>query len=242
MSKKSDKITGTSPRGAFKYTHLNKPDTRYKETGEFSVQQVIDLSTKAGKDFKAKLDDLHEQLEEKCTDAFDNAKAAQKSKWSKKGIDEPTANLPYTEEYDADDVPTGNIIVKFKTNASFTDRKTGETVKKKVKFSDPKGNVIPTNKVPLVYAGSVGRIAYSVGFSFIPKDAEGFVSFYLNEVNLLEVVSGGGGSGSAFADDADEDADWSVEDLEEYEGSVNDDADDEDVDDDDDDIDDEIPF
>lgn len=231
-----------TPIGVFKYCHLNKPDTRYKEEGEFSVHVLLDKDDPEVQKLMKQLDRRYEACADAAREAFDEANGQQKAKWKKKGLTEPTLNPWYEEEYDDEGDPTGNIIIKAKTKAVFQDRKTGKMVNKTVKLVDGRGQVIPAKKRPLVYGGTMGRIAFGVGNTFIPKDADCYMSFYLNEVQITKLVSGGASS-SAFG--AVEDSDFDSDELEEYEGNANDDADDQaddQVDGDDIDLDDEIPF
>lgn len=239
MAKREQLFT---PLGVFKYCHLNKPDTRYKEEGEYSVNVLLDKDDPETKKLMKQLVRLASAAKEEAKVKFDEANGQQKAKWKKRSITVPNMNPWYEDEVDDEGDPTGNIILKIKTKATFTDRKTGKTVQKTVKLVDGRGNVIPTKKRPLVYGGTMGRVAFTVGNVFIPKDADAYLSFYLNEVQITKLVSGGASS-SSFG--AVEDSDFDAADLEEYEGNVkDDDADDEDQNDGDDgdDRDDEIPF
>lgn len=209
-----------TPIGVFKYCHLNKPDTRYKEEGEFAVTVAFEKDDPDTQAFIAQLEALVPEQEEHAAEAFANASAKQKAQWKnpKKGdpITEPTIMPFYEDEYDEEGDPTGRVLFKFKTKASFQDRKTGETRKKVVKLSDGRGQVIPTKKRPLVYAGTEGRVAFGTGISFIAAGADSYLSFYLNEVQITNLVSGGGGS-SSFG--AVEGSGFSSEDLDEYDPS-----------------------
>lgn len=236
MARKQQYFT---PIAVFKYCHLNKPDTRYKAEGEYSVNVLMDKDDPTTQAFIEKLEAQVEDQRRDAEEAFDSASPKQKAKWKKEGISEPVIVDFYEDELTEEGEPTGNIILKFKTKASFKDRKTGKMVDKVVKLVDGKGNVIPHKKRPLVYGGTMGRVAFSIGFSFIAENAKSFMSFYLNEVQITKLVSGGAGS-SAFG--AVEDSDFDADDLDEWDGDE--DVDDDDVNDDDDgdDLDDDIPF
>lgn len=229
-----------TPIGVFKYAHLNKPDTRYKEDGEFSVTVALDKDDEATAAFIKQIDKLTAQQQEAADEGWENASPKQKAAWKKKGIEEPTLMPAYEDELDEDGDPTGRVLFKFKTKASFTNKE-GKTVKKVVTLVDGRGQVIPSKKRPLVYAGTEGRVAFSVGAAFIAKDAECFLSFYLNQVQITKLATGGGGT-SAFG--AVEGSDFSADDLDDYDPREDDEDDDAtDGDDgDDDDLDDDIPF
>jgi hypothetical protein len=236
MARKQQYFT---PIAVFKYCHLNKPDTRYKAEGEYSVNVLLDKDDPAVQNFLEKIEAQVADQQRDAEEAFSSASPKQKAKWKKDGITAPIIVDFYEDELTEEGEPTGNIIMKFKTKASFTDRKTGETVKKVVKLSDPKGQVIPHKKRPLVYAGTTGRVAFVIGYSFIAENAKSFMSFYLNEAQIVDLVSGGGGS-SAFGA-VEGGGNFDVDDLDEYD--ADEDADDSDADDDGDDLDDdEIPF
>jgi hypothetical protein len=236
MAKREQLFT---PIGVFKYCHLNKPDTRYKEEGEFSVNVLLDKEDPAVKKLMKDLDRKAKLAAEEAQEKFDEANGQQKAKWKKKGITEPTINPWYEEEYDDEGDPTGNIILKMKTKAQFQDRKSGRMIDKVVKLVDGRGQVIPAKKRPLVYGGTMGRVAFAVGNVFIPKDADCYLSFYLNEVQITKLVSAGSGT-SSFG--AVEDSDFDADELEEYEGNAADDDVNDDDQDDSNDDDDEIPF
>lgn len=227
-----------TPIGVFKYCHLNKADTRYKEEGEYSVTVLLDKDDDETKALMKQLDRLHQEALEDGKEKFDETNAKQKAKWKQKKITEPTLNPYYADEVDDEGDPTGRIELRFKTKASFTDRD-GNMQKKTVGLVDAKGQMIKDKKRPLVYAGTEGRVAFAAAGSFIPKDADVYLSLYLNQVQITKLVSGGGGT-SAFG--AVEGADFDSDDLEEWEGDDAD-TDDEDQEDEVGEIDDdEIPF
>lgn len=238
MAKRKQLITPVAPA---KYTHLNKPDTKWKAEGEFSVSLVMDPDEPEVKALTKELDALAQAALEAGQEQFDEAKGKTLADWKKRGITEPTLNLPYEDEYDEEGEPTGNIVMRFKTGASFKDRKTGKQVDKIVPFIDGQGVMIPRAKRPLVYGGSELRVAFTTGNVFIPKDAAVFLGMYLNQVQIVSLQTGGGAS--AFG--AVEGSDFSEADLEEYEGNASasgskDNNDEADLDDDLED--DEIPF
>lgn len=226
-----------TPIGVFKYCHLNKPDTRYKEEGEYSVTVLLDKADAGTKAILATLDKMHKQAYEDGCEKMEETNAKQKAKWKQKKITKPTLNPYYADEVDEDGDPTGRIELRMKTKASFTDRD-GNSQKKTVGLVDAKGVMIPAKKRPLVYAGTEGRVAFAAAASFIPKDADVYLSLYLNQVQITNLVSGGGGT-SAFG--AVEGADFDSSDLDEWDGK-DDEEDDEDQDDGPELDDDEIPF
>ncbi|MGH0000082.1 hypothetical protein ACQU0X_08375 [Pseudovibrio ascidiaceicola] len=203
-----------SPVGVFKYCHLNKPDSYNGSDPRFSVTVVLDKDEPATKALMEKLDSKLPELEAVAKKGFANASPKSKGNWKKQGITAPNLVAGYEDEYDDDGNPTGNIIIRAKTFATFTD-KDGVEHTKIVPLIDGMGEVIPAKKRPLVYGGTIGRIAFTVGYTFIATNATGFLSLYLNQVQIKKLKTTGGGS-SAFG--ALEDSDFSGEDLEEYGG------------------------
>lgn len=245
-----------TPKGVFKYTHVNKPDYRGAERfgGDpmYRTTFVIEKDAKGFDKFMQDMEELHQAAFREAQKAFDEAPAKTKAAWKKKNLTEPTLNDWFTDEVDEDGEPTGRIEMKLKTHSQFTDKETGKVTKKTVPFYDGRGQIIPTKKRPLVYAGSEGRVKFTTAPQFIPKDADCYLGLYLSSLQITALGSGGD---TGF--DADEESDFSVDDLEEIEANADDDdpedgdlGDDGDLgsgnnppdDDDDDDLDDEIPF
>jgi hypothetical protein len=238
-----------TPKGVFKYTHLNKPDTRYDSDGVFSVSVVFDKDDPKVKKMLAALDKLHAEAGEAAEEAWAEIKPAAKKKLAQKKITEPMLMDYYEEELDDNDEPTGNIVMRFKTKSQFTSKKTGKIVKKVVPFYDGKGQMIHDKKRPLVYGGTTGFVDFGTSPVFIPSSGEAYLAFYLNSVMISKLVTSGSAGGGW---EADEDSDFDGDELEEFNGGDDDDNGedlDDDLDDDldgdeneDDDLDDEIPF
>lgn len=225
MAERKRKPIHLTPRGVFKYTHLNKPDFGTKKfpkkEGEFSVTLVLDKDDPKTTAFIEKIEALMPELEEQAQELFDEASARVKAKWKAKKITEPVFQPFYQDELDEDGDPTGNLLFRFKTKATYEDKESGQTKTKVIKLLDGRGEVIPNKKRPLVYSGTEGKVAFTVSLSFIPEEAKAFVTFYLAEVKILKLAASTGGR-SAFADD-DEESDFSSDDLEEREEEDEDD-------------------
>ncbi|MCG7628371.1 hypothetical protein MHM88_11185 [Epibacterium sp. MM17-32] len=247
MAKRDQIVT---PKGVFKFAHLNSPDHKGAERfgGDPMYKVTLVLDKEDAAPLIKKLEPLLEAAREAGVEKMDEAPAKTKASWKKRKISEPEVNDFYDDELDEDGEPTGRVEFKFKTKAEFTDNKTGKTSKRTVPFRDGKGQIIPMKKRPLVYGGTIGKIAFATNPVFIPKDAAVFLGLYLNEIQISQ-LSTGGSTEDPFG--ADEDSDFDADDLEEYEGNVDDADDDGDLDGDDGDDqddggqdldDDEIPF
>lgn len=243
-----------TPVGVFKFCHLNKPDTKFNAAGEFNVSVVLDGEDAAVKRMLATLEKAHAKAVAAGEEGWAEIPAATKRKMAAKGVKELTALPFYEDEYDENDQPTGNIIMRFKTKAAFEDRKTGVMTEKVIPFIDGKGQVIPNNKRPLVYGGTTGRVDFTDRPYFIPAQGTCGLSMYLNKVQIAKLVSSGGGGFDAL-----DDSDFDGSELEERtdtgggqrggsDDSLDDDLDgdlggnDQDGAGDDDDLDSEIPF
>lgn len=190
-----------SPRGVFRFTHLNKPDTKFDADGVYTVKVAFDKDDPRVQKFIEKIDELHAEAGEEMQKAWDEMKPAAKKKLATKKITEPTLMPCYEDELDDDGDPTGKVLMNFKTKAQFISKKTGKTIQKVIPFFDAKGQMIPDKKRPLVYGGTVGQVDFNTRSAFIPAQGEGYLSFYLNNVRILQLVTNGGG-------DWDEDEDY----------------------------------
>lgn len=239
MAKKPKKPLLYSPVGVFKYTHLNKADygtdAYPKPDGEYSVTVAFDADDPALKAFQKQMQEYLDAAEEYGEEQFANVAPKVKAGYKKKGIDGPTVQPFFNDELDDEGDPTGRVLVKFKTKAQF-ENKDGDVIKKVVPFIDSLGEVIAAKKRPLIYAGSKGRIAFTVGHSFIQQGADVWVTGYLSQVQIAKLVSSSGG-GSAFG--ALDGGEFTADDIEDEDDDVN--GEDQDTGSDDED-DDEIPF
>lgn len=183
--------TFTSPLGVAVWPHLNGPDTKFKDGGEYHTK----LAFRPDSDPKAQqfLDDLQARF-----DAYvDEVKAEIGPAKAKK----LKLNEPFTAELDDDGNETGRVLVKFKMNATYTKKdKTQGT--NKPRFFDSRGN--PLTNPPSIGNDSKLRIAYSVAGYNTPQGTG--ISLYLNAVKIVELVeySGNAGNAKTFGFDEDE--------------------------------------
>jgi len=86
----------TTPTGVAMYPWLTKPDTKFNEDGEYKVNLVL-----SKEDAKPLLKVINSVFE-------DNLKSEIKKQKTK---DIKTANPPYSEQFDDDGKPTGNLFL-----------------------------------------------------------------------------------------------------------------------------------
>lgn len=178
----------TTPAGEVKWAVLSKPNTKWKEKGEYSILLC--------------LPDDHpywETLKGMVEVGFEETKKTLKPK------DRAAAKmvLPFTAEYDAEtEEPTGRNEIRIKTAATFTDKKTGQEISLKPKLFDAKGKRIMADIT--VGNGSVCAINFSPAIYHRQIDNAIGMTLYLNAVQVIKLVEYEG-DGSAFGFGAQED-------------------------------------
>lgn len=140
--------------------------------------------------------------------AFAEAKAKAVAEGRKKGkapkINEET-HLPYYPVIDEDGNETGKVAFKFKSQAEYEDKKTGQIKRRFISHFTASGKAIPHAEKPELWGGSRVRIAYSLG-AFGNTAAGTGVSLRLEAVKVITVVAKGAGEDSSrygFDDEED---------------------------------------
>lgn len=184
-----------SPRGTFRYPALDKPDygnADYpKPQGVYKVDLILEESAEATQAFLKKLEPLHAEAVKAGEEGFKALKVE-----ARKRLKELTVNPLYKIEYDRDsEEPTGNIIFSIKADASGS-RKDKTTWERKITIFDAQG--VKLVKVPPIWGGSSGKIAFEASSYFIEGTGTAGVSLRLHAAQILELVSGGARSADAF--------------------------------------------
>jgi hypothetical protein len=193
----------TSPIGVAFHPYLDKPDTKFKDEGEFKVN--LRLSAEDAAAIIAQVDEAMEEIrkDERVLKAKKELAANQKKpKPDKKLPAELPENSPYKDATDDNGDETGEIEVKFGATASGTSKKDGKKWTRTIKFFDAKGQPI---KPMSLWSGSRMRVSYTVGTYFINLKVGYGVKLYLEAVKVIEPVQGSGGSAKDYGfDDEDE--------------------------------------
>jgi hypothetical protein len=179
----------TTPKGVAKYPWLSKPDVQFNTDGVYKVNLLIPA---------AEASELCEKLDAAADEAVELAKAAAKSPALAKQIKRAD---PYHTALDDAGEDTGNIEYRFKMNArvKFQDN----TIKDmKPMIFDATGKQIPT--CPNVYGGSLLKINFSPSPYYAANNKTAGVSLRMNAVQIIELVTGGGGDAGAFGFDKEE--------------------------------------
>jgi hypothetical protein len=172
----------TTPRGTAIYPHLNTPDTKFKDKGEYHVR--LSIPAKNAEALIDQIDKAH---------AASQVKAKEENPKEKRIKEGP---LPY-ETHPEDD---NQVIFRFKMNASFV--KNDEVVTMRPRIFDAKGNLL--EKPPRIGGGSELKVSFEF-FDYYTKIAGAGVTLRLKAVQLLKLVEySGGGSAESFGFEEEE--------------------------------------
>lgn len=179
-------IKGTTPAGTAVFPYISRPDTKFKAEGQYKVDLKLDIND-------PEVAALVERIREVEAEAKVLAEKEGKAKGKKvKGL----WNDAVVEEIDKDTGElTGMVIIRFTSVASGVSKKTGKKWNRIIDVFDAKLN--PLKNVP-VYGGSVIKVAYSLSPGVNAKLEFGVVK-RMEAVQVLELVTtGGGGSAKGY--------------------------------------------
>jgi hypothetical protein len=179
----------TSPKGVAKYPWLKNPDTQFNTDGIYKINLLIPA---------AEAVELCKTLDVAADEAFVKAKTEAKSPAIAKLI---TRRAPYASELDDAGEETGNIEFKFKMNAKVK-MKDGSYKTMKPFIFDSKGQQMQV--CPNVYGGSVCRVNFCASPYYAASNKEAGVSLRMNAVQIVTLVSGGGGDAKSMGFNAEE--------------------------------------
>ena len=157
--------TNISEIGEAIYPHLNKPDVRFSEAGEYKVTLKV-----AKSDATAMLKLYNSAIEDALKLAEQNHKG--------KGI--KNAPKPFTEE-------DKFVFFKFKMKATGVNQKTKEKFSQRPQLFDAKKNPVPLSTI--IWGGSKMRVAYNLVPYYTPMLGAG-VTARLKAVQVIELVEG----------------------------------------------------
>ena len=157
--------TNISEIGEAIYPHLNKPDVRFSEAGEYKVTLKV-----AKSDATAMLKLYNSAIEDALKLAEQNHKG--------KGI--KNAPKPFTEE-------DNYVFFKFKMKATGVNQKTKEKFSQRPQLFDAKKNPIPLST--LIWGGSKLRVAYNLVPYYTPMLGAG-ITARLKAVQVISLVEG----------------------------------------------------
>mgnify|MGYP001495529808 FL=1 len=162
-----------SAKGEFVYPHLNKPDVRFNEAGEYKLtlkvpqKEALSMVTLIDKELDA------------CVAKVEKEKKGKKVKLAPK---------PYQIE-------DGFAFFKFKMKATGVNRKTKESFSQKPALFDSNKNPFPQSTS--IWGGTKGKVAFNVKDYFVPALGAG-ITLQLIAVQIIDLVEGGGKQGDLF--------------------------------------------
>ena len=161
----SDITTRVSVVGESVYPHLNRPDVRFNDYGEYKV------TLKVGKQDAQSMVKLIDQAIEDCLAEAEKEAKGKKIK---------PAPKPYKIEGD-------NVFFKYKMRASGTNKKTNEKFSQRPALFDAKKNPIPASQS--IWGGSLMKVAYQLIPYNSPAIGAG-VSARLKAAQIIKLVEG----------------------------------------------------
>jgi hypothetical protein len=206
--KKRTILKGRTPRGVFRFPSLDKADygTEAHPCPEGRYKVGVILSEAEAAPLLKTLEPLLEQARIEGEEGFAGLKVEQRKK-----LKELTMNDLYSVEYDREtEEPTGNLIFNFKMAASGTSKKANGSVSnwnRKPALFDAKGKPL-TGKLPEIWGGTVGVVAFEAYPYFIAGTGTAGVSLKLSAAQIIELRSGGQRDASDFG--FDEEDGWSA--------------------------------
>lgn len=182
-----------TPRGVAVFPSIHKPSKKF---AKFECKLVLDPEDDAVQELLAKaeelrdahLDKVKEDLETKRQEALKKKKGAEAKKIEQKIAALKVADIA-TDEIDDDGNETGKVILKSTASAEGK-RKDGSTFKREIHVFDARNKKLA--KVPAIYGGSELKMAGVCFGYYNPSSDTVGVSFRLEAVQLLKLVSAGG--------------------------------------------------
>jgi hypothetical protein len=219
MATKQKLEKGVTPKGVASYPHLVSPDEykgklSYKVNLRIGAEESVVLRKKIEEATARAQQNTIELLEEKAKSGKTGADKAK----AKKQLASLTTTLPYSESVDDEGNEDGDFIFKFKANASYRN-KNGDDVPVVIPIFDASEKCLNPSKKKAasiqIWGGSVLKVSYSLVPYFVDAVGTCGVSLRINGVQVIELVSGSGGSAKSYgfgsedgytqADDGDDD-------------------------------------
>lgn len=185
-----------TPKGTFVFPKLNKPDAYKDGDPKWSVKLRLSVEDSAAliEKIEAALADYWPIAQAEQQAKIDAAKTGpEKAKQKKILQDMAEADKSYKPVYDDDGEETGEYEFNFKMPTEFKSKKDGKVIKIKPDIFDA-GNKLLKNP-PEIWGGTTGHVAGELR-PFFTNVGVG-ISLRLKAVQLIELVSSGGGEKSA---------------------------------------------
>ena len=175
--KKQKKPRYITPVGVAVYPYLDKPDTKFKEEGEFRTKLRMSAEAAAP---------IIELVDAEMAEAKKIEKLIEATKKLPKGKTIPE-NTPYKNAVDDQGDETGEIEFNFAATASGVSKKNGKPWTRTIDIFDAKKKKMTGG----IWSGSKLKVAYTIGSYFINAKVGYGVKLYLEAVQVIELVQGG---------------------------------------------------
>lgn len=200
-----------TPVGEALYPRVNKPDTKFKDQGEYSTKLIVEPDAcwkrkdeSTAEDFFAHvaglIDEYRESVLAKAQEDAKSAKGAAKRKANQKlaKLKKFDTKYPWEPELDDEGEETGNQVLISRCNASFKGRD-DEVVEVEVPVFDASNNEIDV----MLASGSKIRVSADLVFFTNPSASQIGGSLRLKKVKVLELVEYKPGQGADEFEDED---------------------------------------
>ena len=186
MKKRNEYPQIITPKLEVAWAQLNEPDFEYKDEGEFHVRGRPDTS-----------DPLYDAMIEKATEVRDTFFSEKKAEFEaqKKGALLKKIKMVdvIKEEIDRESGdPTGNMTLRSGMKHRIEIKngpKAGQSFEKRPDFFDARG--VRLKNPPKIGSGSVVKLGVRLIPYFVSKDGEIGVSYQLEGVQIIKLVTGG---------------------------------------------------
>jgi hypothetical protein len=179
MTNIAEKVRMNTGKCPVVFATLGKPNTKFKEEGEYSVK--VRLTKEIGEVILAKVIEIENEAYQKAY--ADALKESKKKANSIKRAD----NRPCAEERDDDDNPTGFYVLNCKMKASGK-RSDGTTWIRKPAIYDSQLKLITNTEELMVYGGSIVRVGFTLAPYIAPIGVG--VSAVLDGVQIVKLCVG----------------------------------------------------
>ena len=191
----------TTPKAPSLFVHIVKPDYGTKqyldEEGSFNI--TLRLTEAEAEQLKATLANEIAEAQAEMDEKFNELPIA-----TRKKVGQPTWNEPGVVEYDREtEEPTGYVLFRFKTKASYTNRQ-GETKERKIPVFDSMQQPVKLKDEPGY--GSIVRVNFTPAPYFVSSSGNAGLTLYLNAVQILQLKEGGVRSAADYGFDMEDDA------------------------------------
>ena len=190
MSKKNERMT--SPVGVALYPRLTRPDTKFKEEGEYKVDLL--LPAKEAKPLMKQLEAMAEAAHKEAIESAKNPRAAAK-------IKKYQLQLPFEEHINEDGEETGEIKFRFKQKAEIKGK--DGVIKMRPMIFDAK--LKPITEDIGIGSGTKMRVSFEPSPYVVSGQECVGVTLRLKAVQIIELVEyTGGGSGESYGFEAED--------------------------------------